>query len=98
MGANRPYLGRSRTPHEVAREMLVLDVGRLTSGQLAAAKSACEELNGSDLLGFAHIYDDPQRRRLDRTLWSEVLGIDQADEVARLARALQLEPLMTARH
>ena len=78
--------------------MLVLDVGRLTSVQLATAKAACEELNGSDLLGFAHIYDDPQRRRLDRILWSEVLGIDPADEVARLAKALQVEPLMTARH
>lgn len=98
VGANRPYLGRSRMPHEVAREMLVLDVGRLTSGQLAAAKAACEELDRSDLLGFAHIYDDPQRRRLDQILWSEVLGIDHADEVARLAKALQLEPLMTARH
>ena len=98
VGANRPYLGRSRTPHEVAREMLALDVGRLANDQLAAAKSACQELNGSDLLGFAHIYDDPQRRRLDRILWTEVLGIDPAGEIDRLANALQLEPLMTARN
>lgn len=98
VGANRPYLGRSRTPHEVAREMLALDVGRLANDQLAAAKAACQELSGSDLLGFAHIYDDPQRRRLDQVLWTKVLRIDPADEVDRLARTLQLEPLMTARN
>ena len=78
--------------------MLALDVQRLANNQLAAAKAACQELNGSDLLGFAHIHDDPQRRRLDRILWTEVLGIDPADEIDRLAKALQMEPLMTARN
>ena len=97
-GANRPYLGRSAIPTEVAQQMLVLDVDSLTVDQLASAKNVHRELSSVDLQGFAHIWDDPQRRELDRRLWGEVLRSEMASEVDRLAQALQLEPLMTARH
>ena len=97
-GANRPYLGRSALPTEVAQQMLVLDVDSLTDDQLASARRIHRELSGVELQGFAHIWDDPQRRQLDRRLWGEVLRTEMVSEVDQLAKALQLEPLMTARH
>ena len=98
VGANRPYLGRSAIPTEVAQQMLVLDVDSLTVDQLASAKEVYRELSSVELQGFAQIWNDPQRRELDRRLWSEVLRSEMASEIDQLAKALQLEPLMTARH
>ena len=97
-GANRPYLGRSRMPSEVAQQMLVLDVDSLTDDQLASARKIHRELSGVELQGFANIWDDPQRRQLDRRLWGEVLRSEMVSEVDQLAKAFQLEPMMTARH
>ena len=97
-GANRPYLGRSVVPSEVAQQMLVLDIDSLTDDQLASAKNIHRELSSLELQGFAHIGDDPQRRLLDRRLWEEVLRSEMASEVDQLAKVLQLEPLMTTRH
>lgn len=96
--ANRPHLGRSVLPSDVARQMLVLDVDALTDDQLASARSIYRELSNLELQGFAHIGDDPQRRLLDRRLWEEVLRSEMVSEVDQLAKALQLEPLMTTRH
>ena len=96
-GANRPYLGRSALPTEVARQMLVLDVNSLTVDQLAIAQKIYRELRNVELDGFARIWDDPHRRRLDRELWEEILGMHIMAEVDQLAKALQLEPSMTAR-
>ena len=96
--ANRPYLGRSALPTEMARHMLVLDVDSLTDDQLVSARKIHHELSSLELQGFAHIWDDPQRRQLDRRLWEEVLQTEMASEVDQLAKALQLEPLMTTRH
>ena len=96
--ANRPYLGRSRTPSEVAQQMLVLDVDSLSDDQLASARNLHRELSTVELQGFAHIWDDPLRRELDRRLWGEVLRTEMSPEVDQLAQALQREPLMTARH
>ncbi len=98
VGANRPYLGRSVVPSEVAQQMLVLDIDSLTDDQLASAKNIYRELSSVELQGFAHIGDDPQRRLLDRRLWEEVLRSEMASEVDQLAKAFQLEPLMTTRH
>ena len=98
VGANRPYLGRSVVPSEVARQMLVLDVDSLTDDQLASARRIHRDLSSVELQGFANIWDDAQRRLLDRRLWEEVLRTEMASEVDQLAKALQLEPLMTTRH
>ena len=98
VGANRPYLGRSVVPSEVAQQMLVLDIDSLTDDQLGSAKNIYRELSSVELQGFAHIGDDPQRRLLDRRLWEEVLRSEMASEVDQLAKAFQLEPLMTTRH
>ena len=98
VGANRPYLGRSVVPSELAQQMLVLDVDSLTDDQLVSARKIHHELSSLELQGFAHIWDDPQRRQLDRRLWEEVLQTEMASEVDQLAKALQLEPLMTTRH
>ena len=96
--ANRPYLGRSGLPTEVAQQMLVLDVDSLTDDQLASARKIHRKLSSDELQGFAHISDDPQRRQLDRKLWEEILGMHITPEVDQLAKALQLEPSMTARN
>lgn len=96
--ANRPYLGRSALPTEVAQQMLVLDVDSLSDDQLASAKKIHRELSSDELQGFAHIWDDPQRRQLDRKLWGEVLRSDMVSEVEQLAKALQAEPLMVTRN
>ena len=96
--ANRPYLGRSALPSEVARQLLVLDVDLLTDGQLATAREVHREFRSVELQGFAHVWDDPQRRRLDGKLWEDVLGTGMASEVDQLAKSLQLEPTMTARN
>ena len=96
--ANRPYLGRSALPSEVAKRMLVLDPDVLTDDQLATAREVHRELSTVELQGFAHIWDDPLRRELDRRLWGEVLRTEMSAEVDQLAQALQREPLMTARH
>ena len=98
VGANRPYLGRSALPTEVARHMLVLDVDSLTDDQLASARKLHRELSSVELQGFAHIWDDSQRRELDHGLWEEVLRSEMASAVDQLAKALQAEPLMTARN
>ena len=96
--ANRPYLGRSALPSEVAKRMLVLDPDALTDDQLETAREVHRGFQGVELQGFAHVWDDPQRRRLDGKLWEEVLGTTMASEVDQLARSLQQEPMMTARH
>ena len=96
--ANRPYLGRSALPTEVAQQMLVLDVDSLTVDQLATAQKIYRELRSVELRGFAYIWDDPQRRQLDHRLWRDVLRSDMASEIDQLAKALQSEPSMTARN
>ena len=100
MHANRPYLGRSRVPHELARTMPVLDVSKLTAAQLTAARQVFDSLKGSTLQGFAHIDTDPARRVLNSRLITEVLdgGTKDTDHVDGLTAALATEPTMTTRH
>ena len=95
--ANRPYLGRSATPHEGARKIPVLNVKELTSAQLRKARVVFRELKEKPLSGFAHLAEDSVRRDLDRRLAGDVLGAP-AKMFDRLARALNQEPTMTARH
>jgi len=96
--ANRPYLGRSAIPHEVARELPVLDIDSLTDRQLQAALHLFGELRTRRLQGFAHMATDRARRELDHRLFAEVLGYEVADELDSLAQALNREPTVTTRH
>ncbi len=96
--ANRPYLGRSRLPHEVARNLPVLDVDELSPDQCSAAKTVFESIKRKPLQGFAHLAEDPARRELDHRLFAEVLGYQVDDALDELAKALNREPTLTARH
>lgn len=96
--ANRPYLGRSGLPHELARSLPVLDVNKLTATQRRAARRVFKDLKRKPLQGFAHIATDPVRRELDHRLFKEVLGCDAATTLDKLARTLNREPTLTTRH
>ena len=97
MHGNRPYLGRSRVPHELARTMPVLDVDRLSEDQLAAAATVYADLKHRELQGFSALATDPVRRELNERLCREVLGIDP-EIVAGVTRELAREPTLHARH
>ncbi|MDE0075129.1 MAG: hypothetical protein OXU32_14325, partial [Gammaproteobacteria bacterium] len=97
MHGNRPYLGRSRVPHELARTMPVLDVDRLSNRQLTAAAAVYADLKRRELQGFSALADDPVRREMNERLCREVLEIDP-EIVADITRKLSLEPTLHARH
>ncbi|MXX55387.1 MAG: hypothetical protein F4X15_08460 [Gemmatimonadetes bacterium] len=97
MHGNRPYLGRSRVPHELARTMPVLDVDRLSDDQLIAAATVYADLRHLELQGFSALAEDPVRLELNERLCREVLGIDP-EIVAETTRKLALEPTLHARH
>jgi len=98
--ANRPYLGRSSVPHELARTMPVLDIDNLSAAQLQAGLDLFHQLKNRPLQGFAHINTDEARQELNHRLVIEVLGGDgnTAQYVASLTEELSLEPTLTARH
>jgi len=96
--ANRPYLGRSRLPHELMRTLPVLNVETLEEEQLQRASILFTELKDKRLEGFAQLASDPVRRELDRRLFADVLGHNEPDLIDRLATALNNEPTVTARH
>lgn len=96
--ANRPYLGRSRMPHELMRTLPVLNVNALSDKQLTSAAALFSELKYKELKGFAELATDPTRRELDRRLLAEVLGHNEPDTIDRLATALNSEPTLTTRH
>ena len=98
MHANRPYLGRSRLPHELARSLPVLDVDTLAEPRREAASRLFGELKHKPLQGFAHLADDPVRRELDHRLFEEVHGYKARAELDQLAKTLNREPTLTARH
>lgn len=97
MHGNRPYLGRSAVPHELARTMPVLDVERLSPNQLATAAAVYADLKHRELQGFTALADDPVRREINECLCQEVLDIDP-EIVADITRKLALEPTLHARH
>ena len=97
--ANRPYLGRSRLPHELARTLRVIDVNRLTDPQLQMGKQIFADLADSPLAGFAKLTSDPVRCELDQRLTADLLALpDAATTVEQLAKMLAREPLLTTRH
>jgi len=97
MHGNRPYLDRSRVPHELARTMPVLDVDRLSSDQLAAATAVYADLKHRELLDFPALAEDPVGREINEGLCREVLGIGP-EIVTDITRMLALEPTSHARH
>lgn len=97
--ANRPYLGRSRLPHELARTLRVIDVNRLTDPQLQMGKQIFADLADKPLAGFAKLTSDPVRCELDQRLTADLLALpDAATTVEQLAKMLAREPLLTTRH
>ena len=96
--ANRPYLGRTALPHELAYTLPVLDVRQLDTEQLQAGKRLFSDLAQRRLEGFAQLAEDVSRRELDRRFIGEVLRLDECDVVEQIARALADEPLLTSRH
>lgn len=94
---NRPYLGRSRLPHELVRTLLVLDVNALSEKQLASAVFIYEDLKEKELQGFSGIENDPIRNELNTRLCREVLAIDPSG-IDDLTRKLANEPTLHARH
>ncbi len=97
MHGNRPYLGRSAVPTELAGTMPVLDVDRLTDGQLSAATSVYKNLKNRELRGFSALADDATRREINERLCRDVLGIEP-EVVDDLTQKLSLEPTLHARH
>ena len=73
---NRPYLGRSRVPHELVRTMPTLDVNQLGTDQLSAAVRIYEDLKNKVLQGFSQIQYDPVRNEINSRLCAEVLNIN----------------------
>lgn len=97
--ANRPYLGRSRLPHELGRTLRVIDANRLTDQQLQIGKQIFADLAASPLAGFAQLTSDPVRRELDQRIMADLLALpDAATTVEQLAKMLAREPLLTTRH
>ncbi len=94
---NRPYLGRSALPHELARTMPVLDVDRLSNGQLTTAAAVYADLKHLELQGFTALAHDPVRREINERLFREVLGIDP-EIVTDITGKLSLEPTLHVRH
>ena len=97
LNSNRPYLGRSRLPHELARVLPVLDVNTLAESQLEAAIAIYEDLRAKELRGFTDIANDPVRAELNTRLCREVLDVDPA-AVDDLTHKLAKEPTLHARH
>lgn len=96
--ANRPYLGRTALPHELAYTLPVLDVQQLDTEQLQAGRRLFSDFAQRRLEGFARLAEDESRRELDRRFISEVLRLDEYEFVEQTARALAHEPLLTSRH
>ncbi len=94
---NRPYLGRSALPHELARTLPVPDVDQLSGEQLTAAASLYEGLKGKRLEGFGGIESDTVHSELNARLFREALCVESAG-VEELTRKLVLEPTLHARH
>ena len=96
--SNRPYLGRSGIPHELAETMPVLDVSTLDNDQREAGRKIFDDLRRRKLKGFGEIDEDEVRIELDERLWTEVLRAADTSHVTRLRKALANEPTMTTRH
>ncbi len=97
LNSNRPYLGRSRLPHELARALPVLDVNTLSEAQLEAVAAIYEDLKAKELRGFTDIANDPVRTELNTRLCRDVLDVDPSP-VDDLTHKLAKEPTLHARH
>ena len=93
---NRPYLGRSALPHELARTLPVLDINKPSTEQLKASVAIYRQLKSKDLQSFGCIRNDPVREELNSLLFDEVLDVGPSI-VAEITDRLSLEPTIKAR-
>jgi len=69
----------------------VLDLRRLSSGQLSALSSAFDELKKEELLSLAEIGNDPIRKKIDQSV-STTLGLP---DLGSFREQLAIEPILT---
>ena len=95
--ANKTQSGRGRITVTGIPGIPTLDVRTLTAKQVAAAKTAFEELRERRFLPFDQIDEDPARAELDRRLLVDVLGLPESlvapdGPIDLLRRKLAREP------
>ena len=95
--ANKTQSGRGSITVTGIPNMPTFDVRTLTAKQVAAAKTAFEELRERRFLPFDQIDEDPARAELDRRLLVDVLGLPESlvapdGPVDLLRRKLAREP------
>ena len=95
--SNKTQSGRGRTTVTGIPNIPTLDVRTLTDEQVAAAKTAFDELRERRFLPFDQIDEDPARAELDRRLLVDVLGMPQSfvesgGPIDLLRRKLAREP------
>ena len=88
---NRPYLGRSRLTHELAKTLPILNVDELTESQLDAARNIFEDLKMKGLQAAMNLAKDSVRQTIDVRLAREVLGVEPSN-LEKVAEMLALEP------
>ena len=76
--ANKTQSGRGSITVTGIPNMPTFDVRTLTAKQVAAAKTAFEELRERRFLPFDQIDEDPARAELDRRLLVDVLGLPES--------------------
>ena len=76
--ANKTQSGRGRTTVTGIPKIPTLDVRTLTETQVAAAKTAFDDLGERRFLPFDQIDEDPARAELDRRLLVDVLGLPES--------------------
>ena len=95
--SNKTQSGRGTTTVNSIPNIPTLDVRTLTEEQLAAAKSAFEDLSQEHFLPFDQINEDPAREELDRRLLLDVLSLPESlcepnGPIDLLRRKLAREP------
>ena len=95
--ANKTQSGRGTTTVTSIPNIPTVDVGKLTDGQIPAAKIAFGELKESVFLPFDQIDEDPARAELDRRLVIDVLRLpkvlaEPGGPLELLRRKLAREP------
>jgi len=94
---NRPYLERSRLPHELVASLSVLNVRELSPAQLSAAIAVYDDLKGKELEGFSRLAEDPVRQDLNKRPCREVLEVDPV-VVLEVTQLPHREPTLHARY
>ena len=78
IGSNRTQSGRGGTTVTAMPALPTLDVRRLGTPRLSAAVAIFDDLKNVKMLPANEAYRDPKRKELDRRMFTEVLGLDDA--------------------